>query len=222
MGRVSATLLPAMFLAAFLSTPAAAASFVKYTFTGQFAGTRTIQPANAMGRLESVVGTASFEYVIPLNVIATMGESTNNAAVFSASSGYFLGARGEWSARDNVISFFERGFGNAGVANYIFASACLPTTSTSITAYSGSVDSGCSAAIIRDTERGTALDLQGNISSFSAQIMENGAPLTGLNSYSFTIGAIPEPSTWAMLVCGFGMMGAAIRSRRRVTKLSFA
>jgi hypothetical protein len=30
-------------------------------------------------------------------------------------------------------------------------------------------------------------------------------------------GAIPEPSTWAMMILGFGAAGAAIRSRRRVS-----
>lgn len=28
-------------------------------------------------------------------------------------------------------------------------------------------------------------------------------------------GVIPEPTTWAMLIAGFGMVGAAIRRRRR-------
>lgn len=36
------------------------------------------------------------------------------------------------------------------------------------------------------------------------------------NWYGFTtgIGAVPEPATWAMMLVGFGGMGAAIRSRR--------
>lgn len=29
------------------------------------------------------------------------------------------------------------------------------------------------------------------------------------------LGAIPEPSSWAMMICGFGMIGAAMRSRKR-------
>ncbi len=39
-------------------------------------------------------------------------------------------------------------------------------------------------------------------------------------SHGFTVGAaaaIPEPATWAMLIAGFGMVGAAARMRRRTT-----
>jgi hypothetical protein len=32
---------------------------------------------------------------------------------------------------------------------------------------------------------------------------------------SSTTGAVPEPATWAMMVSGFGLMGAAMRRRRR-------
>ncbi|RZM13176.1 MAG: PEP-CTERM sorting domain-containing protein, partial [Sphingomonas sp.] len=30
--------------------------------------------------------------------------------------------------------------------------------------------------------------------------------------------AVPEPTTWAMMLVGFGMMGASMRYRRRSTK----
>ncbi|MBM6577743.1 PEP-CTERM sorting domain-containing protein [Microvirga sp. SRT01] len=36
------------------------------------------------------------------------------------------------------------------------------------------------------------------------------------------IGAVPEPSTWAMMIVGFGMVGGAMRRRRVSTKVSFA
>lgn len=35
-------------------------------------------------------------------------------------------------------------------------------------------------------------------------------------------GAVPETATWGMMIAGFGMMGAAMRTRRRSTKVSFA
>jgi hypothetical protein len=34
--------------------------------------------------------------------------------------------------------------------------------------------------------------------------------------------AVPEPATWAMMLLGFGMMGATLRYRRKSTKVSFA
>jgi hypothetical protein len=39
---------------------------------------------------------------------------------------------------------------------------------------------------------------------------------------SATIRAVPEPSTWAMMVLGFGVVGRAMRSRRRNAIASFA
>ncbi len=35
-------------------------------------------------------------------------------------------------------------------------------------------------------------------------------------------GAVPEPATWAMMLIGFGMIGAAARYRRRKTALTYA
>ena len=34
--------------------------------------------------------------------------------------------------------------------------------------------------------------------------------------------SVPEPATWGMMIAGFGMMGATMRTRRRSTKVSFA
>jgi hypothetical protein len=37
-----------------------------------------------------------------------------------------------------------------------------------------------------------------------------------------TISAVPEPATWAMMIGGFGMVGGAMRYRRRSAKVSYA
>jgi hypothetical protein len=39
---------------------------------------------------------------------------------------------------------------------------------------------------------------------------------------SATVTAIPEPATWAMMLLGFGMVGAGVRYRRRSTKVAYA
>ena len=36
------------------------------------------------------------------------------------------------------------------------------------------------------------------------------------------IPAVPEPASWAMMICGFGVMGSALRYRRREASVSFA
>lgn len=35
-------------------------------------------------------------------------------------------------------------------------------------------------------------------------------------------GAVPEPSTWALMLLGFGVVGAAMRSRKAASKVSYA
>ena len=37
-----------------------------------------------------------------------------------------------------------------------------------------------------------------------------------------TVSAVPEASTWAMMIFGFGAVGAAMRGRRKVAKVSYA
>ena len=36
-------------------------------------------------------------------------------------------------------------------------------------------------------------------------------------SFSYTMSAAPEPATWAMMIAGFGLVGATLRRRRAVT-----
>jgi len=49
----------------------------------------------------------------------------------------------------------------------------------------------------------------------------SGGSITGFNQ-SMTSSAIPEPSTWAMLVIGFGFMAWGALSRKRVRELSLS
>ena len=45
---------------------------------------------------------------------------------------------------------------------------------------------------------------------------ENGSPSI------LNVAAVPEPATWAMMLVGFGMMGASMRYRRRSTTTVYA
>jgi len=47
---------------------------------------------------------------------------------------------------------------------------------------------------------------------------QNGATTT----YNFEVSAVPEPTTWAMMLGGFGMVGGALRRRRKVGAASIA
>ncbi|WP_404829577.1 PEPxxWA-CTERM sorting domain-containing protein [Sphingomonas aliaeris] len=48
----------------------------------------------------------------------------------------------------------------------------------------------------------------------------DGSTLQGMTFQPIT--AVPETATWGMMIAGFGMTGAAMRTRRRSTKVAFA
>ena len=41
-------------------------------------------------------------------------------------------------------------------------------------------------------------------------------------NYDVILAKVPEPSTWAMLILGFGMIGYAMRNRRRSVQVSYS
>lgn len=43
----------------------------------------------------------------------------------------------------------------------------------------------------------------------------------GIDSVSLSVAAVPEPATWAMMLVGFALVGAATRYRRRTTTVAF-
>ena len=72
--------------------------------------------------------------------------------------------------------------------------------------------------------RGGGLDetpqaLSGDVGAFHADNPDEDFIITGLNFRRTTVSVapgIPEPSTWAVMITGFGLAGAALRRRRRV------
>lgn len=44
----------------------------------------------------------------------------------------------------------------------------------------------------------------------------NGAPGTVQGEFKMISGSVPEPATWAMMITGFGLVGATIRRRRAI------
>ena len=48
------------------------------------------------------------------------------------------------------------------------------------------------------------------------------ASFSGNLSFANAVTAVPEPATWGMMIVGFGMIGAAARSRKAKTTVKFA
>ena len=53
---------------------------------------------------------------------------------------------------------------------------------------------------------------------FDANGADDGLAIDNFRAEAVTLGAVPEPSTWMMLIAGFGFIGAALRGRRVMGK----
>lgn len=69
-----------------------------------------------------------------------------------------------------------------------------------------------------DTGGGGYNSNPGTGSAYSAYVRDHSSPGdASTRNYAFRVdmGAVPEPATWAMMILGFGMVGGAMRQRRR-------
>lgn len=123
------------------------------------------------------------------------------------------------SVTDRVTSGGSNGSFSGGTTDF--------TTSYSLTAFT---DSSFTTAIggplvfskltpVGPTTLSSFLDVRA-LSNFTAQyvlysVVSANGPNTGVSNISFDgTGAVPEPSTWLLLIGGFGMVGFAARRRR--------
>ncbi|KQS04035.1 hypothetical protein ASG11_07050 [Sphingomonas sp. Leaf357] len=113
-------------------------------------------------------------------------------------------------------------FTNSLLSNGVFLSPGVGVDNAGTASYSGSADLvalGLSFAVGADG----LLRLEYFDSFVDGElpdsIWNNG---TVTFTYSPAASAVPEPATWAMMIGGFGMVGGALRSRRRKTTVSFA
>ncbi len=61
-----------------------------------------------------------------------------------------------------------------------------------------------------------------NVSAHNAVSGGDPSDYTGQFAFTQAISAVPEPATWGLMVLGFGMIGAAARSRKVKTTVSYA
>lgn len=85
--------------------------------------------------------------------------------------------------------------------------------------------------IINDLTFPSGNQISGETNGVVTYRVTSGAKLTGAtftssqNSFEFdnlAVGAVPEPAAWAVMLGGFGMMGAAVRRRRTQVRFTYA
>jgi len=59
------------------------------------------------------------------------------------------------------------------------------------------------------------------LNTLTLRVINNGGPTAGrFDNLVLSANAVPEPASWAMLIAGFGLVGAAARRRRSVSVLA--
>jgi hypothetical protein len=72
----------------------------------------------------------------------------------------------------------------------------------------------------RSTFSRTAVDAFFTLTTKNNPAAERNQPVFTLGQISVPVSAIPEPASWAMMIGGFGMLGAAARRRTRMTSVT--
>jgi hypothetical protein len=208
---------PALLLAIAASTPAAAVTTLSYT-----AGTG-ILPAD-------VTVFQNFESF----GVGTPGQAIGpNAFVYSDSSSG-ASARPAFGSTGNFATVLTGGsytasFGATSVFSFVLGS--LDTYNTLTLQYAdGSIQAYQGGQIINDLSFPSGNQISGETNGVITYRVTSGPLLTGAtftssqNSFEFdnlASGAVPEPAAWAMMIGGFGLVGAAAR-RRVNTQVTYA
>ena len=155
---------------------------------------------------------------------ATIG---TNASVYNGSTGD--AARPAFGSTGNFASVRTNGSYSVNFAAtdlFAFVLGSLDTYNTLTLHYAdGSSQAYAGGQIINDLSFPSGNQVSGETNGVVTYKVTSGPKLTGAtftssaNSFEFdnlAAGAVPEPATWAMMIGGFGLIGAASRRRARV------
>ena len=232
----------ALITSAFMAVPASAATYAVSVWEGSVGH----QFDAALGSVVTLLGTsnlstAAFRYDGPLSFSNTNPQSSDNTGDIT---GTFFGANA--AGISNYV-----GFGpsttvyGAGGADFRTLAGFLATSGSAANFAYGSLYTfttignlgGLELAITHDdgvSLYANGIRLAGLTAGPTSAITEKVRLPDGTKTYTLVYGrengspsilnvaAVPEPATWAMMLVGFGMMGAAMRYRRRATTTVYA
>jgi hypothetical protein len=143
---------------------------------------------------------------------SSIGLSTQNAPNANWSYSFTTGANAATFNADWTLTTSGNTFGMQGIYSL---DSSLPFNITPFILAPGNAAGSFSQALAANTAYTLTFTNFGNLTSASAANV-------GLVSFQFDweiveSGGVPEPTSWAMLIAGFGLVGATARRRRSVT-----
>ena len=136
-------------------------------------------------------------------------------------SPFVIGAGAETVVDVEGVTWITVDFTDLGLSRIFNTQLSTPTWTN--TSFNGLVFTGSgfssltSATLLDSTTLGGGAFTQAGITLVGNQLRLNWANVPYLDGQrvdiAFTAGAIPEPATWAMLIVGFGFVGATLRRR---------
>jgi len=200
-------------------------------------------PAAAVTLVSSVAGApdpgmpSGFRTVITFDAASAPGIiNTRSGAVITA-AGNQSGVRA--APAGTPVGGIYQSVGTGGASSFDFAGAIGNAGLTGVSLYWGSVDAFNRLdfvnrdGVVVDTVLGSDLPrFDGNQmlgatnrrltfamngrDDISRLVFRSSGNAFEFDTIGITTGAVPEPDTWAMLIAGFGLVGAAARRRRRM------
>ena len=209
--------------AALLISPAAQAATVVWTqWASNTAGTMGDVDVTYSGEEEGLIfpgSIPSFEGYIPNS--SFLGGPVGNVPTNANGALKLIGGLGE-DATTNTITFSEALINpvfliwNLGQVGKSARFDFLESPSISIVAGGPTTQYGGGALTLSGFN---AVGMAGNgVLQFSGAVTSiSWKNPVATNYYAFTVGnVVPEPGTWALMICGFGLAGAALRHRRKM------
>lgn len=117
------------------------------------------------------------------------------------------------------LSFSSAG----GVSDFSFLYAGVDNSESTLTVLLNFFGGSSTTLFYTSLVGGSTLDFSAYSNILSASITSNDPYGLSYDNFTYTIdAAVPEPATWAMMILGFGFVGAALRRQRRNRHLTIA